>query len=110
MNPSPAIHHHRGSDLLSRVHEDVTFLRKDLENLFTHTARHSVPDRIHGMTAAAEQRIAEGTHAAAQRLHGVGTALRRQPPAVLLGGAALMGLFAAGSWLLLRHNGREHQS
>jgi hypothetical protein len=97
----------RASDLLSRVSQDVSLLRQDVSNLLSHTTRHMLPDGARGLAETARNRLTTGKQYTAEHLR----ALRQQmnqPAAAWVGGAAVVGLLAAGVYLFCKsdcHNG-----
>lgn len=100
MNTSP-FQDPRANDLLSRVSEDVSLLRQDIGNLFSHAARHTLPEGARGITDTARSRLAAGRLYSAEQLN----ALRnqaQQPAAAWIGGAVVVGLIAAGIYLFCK--------
>ena len=91
----------RVSDLLSRVSNDVSLLRQDVANLFSHTARHTLPSGARDLADNAKNRLAASKLYSAEQLR----ALRgqvKQPAAAWLGGAVAVGLIAAGIYLFCK--------
>lgn len=91
----------RASDLLSRVSKDVSLLRQDIANLFSHTTRHTLPEGARELADTARNRLASGRVYTAEQLR----ALRKQvnqPAAAWAGGAVVVGLIAAGIYLFLK--------
>jgi hypothetical protein len=104
----------RASDLISRVSEDVSLLRQDIGNLVSHTAHHTLPTGVRELADNAKHRLADGKLFTAEQLRALRNQVN-QPAAAWLGGAALLGLVAAGGYLLFRGHGnglsditREH--
>jgi hypothetical protein len=93
----------RTNDLLSRVSEDVSLLRQDVGNLFSHTARHALPDSAHKLADNAKNRLAAGRNFTAEQLANLKNQIN-QPAAAWVGGAAAVGLLAAGTYLLFRNH------
>lgn len=90
----------RASDLLSRVSQDVSLLRQDVANLFSHTTRHTLPESARGLADSARNRLAAGRLYSADHIR----ALRNQmnQPAAWVGGAVVVGLLAAGIYLFCK--------
>ncbi len=101
----------RANDLLSRVSEDVSLLRQDVGNLFAHTAHHTLPASASKLADQAKTRLAAGRTFTAEQLSALKTQIK-QPAAAWVGGAAALGLLAAGAYLLLHnhHNGANGQT
>jgi hypothetical protein len=93
----------RANDLLSRVSEDVSLLRQDVGNLFTHTARHTLPASAHKLADQAKTSLAAGRTFTAEQLNSLKSQIK-QPAAAWVGGAAALGLLAAGAYMLLHSN------
>jgi hypothetical protein len=94
MNTSP-FQDPRANDLLSRVSEDVSLLRQDIGNLFSHTARHTLPAGARELADTAKNRLTAGKVYSAAQLR----ALREQvnqPATAWIGGAVIVGIIAAG--------------
>jgi hypothetical protein len=91
----------RANDLLSRVSQDVSMLRQDIGRLFSHTTRHTLPEGVRGLADSARNRLASSKLYSAEHLR----ALRgqvNQPAAAWIGGAVIVGLLAAGTYLFLK--------
>ena len=67
MNKSP-FQDPRANDLLSRVSEDVSLLRQDIGQLFSHTTRHTLPMGARGLADTARNRLAAGRIYTAEQL------------------------------------------
>ncbi|MGD9419643.1 MAG: hypothetical protein Q7R22_011950 [Verrucomicrobiota bacterium JB025] len=90
---------HRATDLLSRVSEDVSLLRQDIKNLITHTSRHTLPESARDLADTAKHRLASGRQYSRAQLQSI----REEPQSTILAGLALVGLLAAGVYLLSRN-------
>lgn len=93
----------RANDLLSRVSNDISLLRQDVGQLITHTSKHTLPGGARGLADTARDRLAVGRNYSAAQLR----ALRSQatdPTTAWIGGAVLVGLIAAGVYLLNRES------
>lgn len=106
----------RTNDLLSRVSSDVSLLRQDIRNLFSHTARHTLPSGAREFTDNARTRLLAGRDCTAGHLRALGSQLNR-PATAWAGSAVLVGLLAAGVYWFLksdccgsRDEGYEDQS
>jgi hypothetical protein len=91
----------RTNDLLSRVSQDVSLLRQDIGRLFSHTTRHTLPEGVRGLADTAKNHLASSKLYSAEHLR----ALRdqaKQPAAAWIGGAVVIGLLAAGTYLFLK--------
>jgi hypothetical protein len=93
----------RTNDLLSRVSEDVSLLRRDVGNLFSHTTRQTIPSEAHKLADSAKNGLAFGKNFTAEQLRSLKEQLN-QPAAAWVGGAVAVGLLAAGAYLLLRNH------
>ncbi|MBC8127582.1 MAG: hypothetical protein H8M99_10630 [Gloeobacteraceae cyanobacterium ES-bin-144] len=85
----------RTNNLLSRVSDDVSLLRQDIGQLFSHTTRHTLPAGVRELADTARTRLAAGKVYSADQLR----ALRNQvsqPATAWVGGAIVVGLLAAG--------------
>ncbi len=91
----------RASDLLSRVSQDVSLLRQDVANLFTHTTRHTLPEGARGLADTARNRLANGKLHTAEHLRALRNQVN-QPAAAWAGGALAIGLIAAGIYLFCK--------
>lgn len=103
----------RTNDLLSRVGDDVSMLRQDVANLFTHTTRRALPNGARRMANNARGRLHTGRLYTAEHLQALKNTVQNgvhQPAAAWIGGAAAVGLLAAaGAYMLFRnghHNGQ----
>jgi hypothetical protein len=94
MNASP-FQDPRANDLLSRVSEDVSLLRQDISNLFSHTARHTLPAGARELADSARNRLAAGKVYSAAHLRALRDQVN-QPATAWIGGAVVVGLIAAG--------------
>jgi hypothetical protein len=94
MNTSP-FQDPRATDLLSRVSEDVSMLRKDIGNLFSHTARHTLPAGARELADTARNRLTSGRNYSAEHLRALRDQVN-QPATAWIGGALAVGLIAAG--------------
>jgi hypothetical protein len=99
----------RTNDLLSRVSEDVTLLRQDVGNLFSHTARHTIPSSAHKLADTAKNGLAFGKSFTAEQLSSLKSQIK-QPAAAWVGGAAALGLLAAGAYVLFHNHQSNGQS
>ena len=88
----------RAGDLLSRVSDDVSMLRQDIGNLFSHTTRHTLPTGVRSLADTAKHRIASGRQYSAEHLRALRDQVNR-PAAAWIGGAVLFGVIAAGVYL-----------
>lgn len=96
-------HDSRSTGLASRVREDISLLRQDIGHLVRHTACQSLPDGARNLAQQARQGIVSSSNLALSRLR----SLRKNPPRQSLrigGGALLVGLLAAGTYLICRSN------
>lgn len=96
----------RAQDLLSRVSEDVSLLRQDIRNLISHTSRHTLPSGARDLADTAKHRLASGRQYSRAQLQ----AIRDEPRSTLVAGIALIGLLAAGIYLLTKtpcHSGAD---
>jgi hypothetical protein len=100
MNTSP-FQDPRANDLLSRVSEDVSLLRQDIGNLFSHTARHTLPEGARGLADTARNRLAAGKLYSAEHLNALRNQVN-QPATAWIGGAVVVGLIAAGIYLFCK--------
>jgi hypothetical protein len=91
----------RTSDLLSRVSKDVSLLRQDVANLFSHTTRHTLPEGARDLADSARNRLTSGKLYTAEQLRALRNQVR-QPAAAWAGGAVVVGLIAAGVYLFLK--------
>lgn len=91
----------RASDLLSRVSQDVSLLRQDVSNLFSHTTRHTLPEGARGIADTAKNRLANGKLYTAEHLRTLRNQMN-QPAAAWAGGALALGLIAAGVYLFIK--------
>ena len=91
----------RANDLFSRVSEDVSLLRQDIGNLFSHTTRHTLPASARGLADTARNRLAAGKLYSAEHLRALRNQVN-QPAAAWLGGAVVVGLLAAGVYLFCK--------
>lgn len=85
----------RATDLLSRVSEDVSLLRQDIGQLFSHTARHTLPAGARGLADTARNRLLAGRTYSAEHLRTLRNQMN-QPATAWIGGAVVVGLIAAG--------------
>lgn len=99
----------RANDLLSRVSEDVSLLRQDVGNLFNHTTRHTLPASASKLADQAKTTLAAGRTFTAEQLSSLKSQIK-QPAAAWVGGAAVVGLLAAGAYLLLQNHHCNGQS
>lgn len=100
MNTSP-FQDPRANDLLSRVSQDVSLLRQDIGRLVTHTARHTFPEGVRGLADTAKHRLNSGKLYSTEQLRVLRSQVN-QPAAAWIGGAAVVGLIAAGVYLFLK--------
>ena len=91
----------RANDLLSRVSQDVSLLRQDVGNLFSHAARHTLPEGARELADTARNRLAAGRLYTAEHLRTLRSQVN-QPATAWVGGAVLVGLLAAGVYLFLK--------
>jgi hypothetical protein len=91
----------RASDLLSRVSEDVSLLRQDIGSLLTHTARHTLPAGVRGLTDSARNRLAASRLYSTEQLRALRNQVN-QPAMAWVGGAVVVGLIAAGLYLFCK--------
>jgi hypothetical protein len=91
----------RANDLLSRVSNDVSLLRQDVANLFSHTARHTLPSGARDLADSARHRLANGKLYSAEQLRALRNQVN-QPAAAWVGGALAIGLIAAGIYLFCK--------
>jgi hypothetical protein len=101
----PSLQDPRSTDLLSRVSEDVTLLRKDIGNLLTHTRRHTIPGSARDIADTARNRLAASRLYSADQLRAMRDQVN-QPRNAWLGGALCFGLIAAGVYILLQRQDR----
>lgn len=92
----------RASDLLSRVSNDVSLLRQDVANLFSHTTRHTLPNSARDLADTAKSRLAAGRLYSADQLRALKSQVNKQPPAAWVGGALAFGLIAAGIYIFCK--------
>ena len=100
MNTSP-FQDPRASDLLSRVSQDVSLLRQDIANLFSHTARHTLPGGARTLAEQARTRLHNGRALTAGQLRALREQMN-QPATAWIGGAVVVGLLAAGIYLFCK--------
>jgi hypothetical protein len=100
MNTSP-FQDPRANDLLSRVSEDVSLLRQDIGNLFSHATRHTLPAGARGLADTARNRLAAGKLYSAEHLNALRNQVN-QPATAWIGGAVVVGLIAAGVYLFCK--------
>lgn len=100
----------RASDLLSRVSNDVSLLRQDVANLFSHTTRHTLPTGARDLADTAKNRLAAGRLYSADQLRALRSQVNEQPAAAWLGGAVAVGLIAAGIYLFCKSDCCGQQS
>lgn len=91
----------RANDLLSRVSEDVSLLRQDIGNLFSHATRHTLPAGARDLADTARSRLASGKLYSAEQLRALRNQVN-QPATAWIGGAAVVGLIAAGIYLFCK--------
>ena len=91
----------RANDLLSRVSEDVSLLRQDIGNLFSHATRHTLPEGARTLADTARNRLSAGRNYSAEQLRALRGQLN-QPAAAWVGGAVVVGLLAAGIYLFCK--------
>jgi hypothetical protein len=91
----------RASDLLSRVSKDVSLLRQDISNLFSHTTRHTLPEGARGLADNARSRLSNSRDYTAEHLRALRNQVN-QPAAAWIGGAVAVGLLAAGVYLFIK--------
>lgn len=91
----------RANDLLSRVSEDVSLLRQDIGNLFSHATRHTLPEGARTLADTARNRLSAGRNYSAEQLRVLRGQLN-QPAAAWVGGAVVVGLLAAGIYLFCK--------
>lgn len=91
----------RANDLLSRVSEDISLLRQDIGNLFSHARRHTIPESARSLADSARTRLAAGRTYSAEHLRALRSQMN-QPPAAWVGGAIVVGLLAAGVYLFCK--------
>lgn len=94
MSATP-FHDPRANDLLSRVSEDISLLRQDVHQLFSHTARHTLPSGARNLADSARSRLAAGRTYSAEHLRALRDQVN-QPATAWVGGAVVVGLIAAG--------------
>lgn len=100
----------RTNDLLSRVGEDVSLLRQDVANLFTHTTRRALPNGARQLADNAKNRLSAGKLYTSEHLQALKNHVH-QPAAAWVGGAAAVGLLAvAGAYMLFRSNHHNGQA
>lgn len=100
MNTSP-FQDPRASDLLSRVSQDVSLLRQDVANLFSHTARHTLPGGARTLAEQARTHLGNGRLHTAEQLRALRNQIN-QPATAWIGGAVAVGLLAAGIYLFCK--------
>jgi hypothetical protein len=91
----------RANDLLSRVSQDVSLLRQDIGNLFSHAAQHTLPEGARELADTARNRLAAGRNFSAAQLRALRSQVN-QPAAAWVGGAVVVGLLAAGIYLFCK--------
>ena len=91
----------RAHDLLSRVSEDISLLRQDIGNLFSHATKHTIPESARGLADSARSRLLAGRSYSAEQLRAL-RAQVNQPAAAWVGGAVVVGLLAAGVYLFCK--------
>lgn len=91
----------RATDLLSRVSEDVSLLRRDIGNLLSHTTRHTLPTGMRDLADSARNRLAAGRLYSAEQLRVLRDQVN-QPATAWVGGAVVVGLIAAGIYLFCK--------
>lgn len=91
----------RAHDLLSRVSEDISLLRQDVGNLFSHATKHTIPEGARGLADSARTRLLAGRTYSAEQLRAL-RAQVNQPAAAWVGGAVVVGLLAAGIYLFCK--------
>lgn len=91
----------RASDLLSRVSEDISLLRQDIGNLFSHATKHTIPAGARELADSARSRLLAGRAYSAEQLRAL-RAQVNQPAAAWVGGAVVVGLLAAGIYLFCK--------
>ena len=91
----------RATDLLSRVSQDVSLLRQDIGNLFSHTTKHTLPGGARELADSARNRLAAGRQYSAEHLRALRNQVN-QPAAAWVGGAIVIGLLAAGVYLFCK--------
>jgi len=91
----------RANELLSRVSEDVSLLRQDIGQLFSHTAQHTLPESVRGLADSARSRLAAGKLYSAEQLRALRSQVK-QPAVAWVGGAVVVGLIAAGIYLFCK--------
>lgn len=91
----------RANDLLSRVSQDVSLLRQDIGNLFSHATRHTLPEGARGLADTARSRLAASKLYSAEHLRALRSQVN-QPAAAWVGGAVVVGLLAAGIYLFCK--------
>lgn len=94
----------RATDLLSRVSEDISLLRQDVRQLFSHTARHTLPAGARGLADTARNRLAAGRTYSADQLRALREQIN-QPATAWIGGAVAVGLIAAGIYWFCKSDG-----
>jgi hypothetical protein len=98
----------RANDLLSRVSEDISLLRQDIGNLFTHARRHTLPEAARGISDTARQRLLTGREFTTEQLRALRSQIQ-QPATAWVGGAVLVGLLAAGVYWFLKSDCCRHE-
>ena len=93
----------RANDLLSRVSDDVAMLRQDIGQLFSHTTRHTLPMGARELADNAKSRLAAGRNYSAEQLRALRNRVGEPSTTAWVGGAVLVGLVAAGVFLLTRN-------
>lgn len=91
----------RANDLLSRVSHDVSLLRQDIGQLFSHATKHTLPEGVRGLADTARSRLASGRTYSAEHLRALRSQVN-QPAAAWVGGAVVVGLLAAGIYLFCK--------
>lgn len=76
-------------------------LRQDIANLFTHTAKHTLPSGARELADTARNRLAAGRLYSAEHLRALRNQVN-QPAAAWVGGAVVIGLLAAGVYLFCK--------
>lgn len=99
---------HRTNDLLSRVSSDVSMLRQDMKNLFSHTTRHTIPSSARDLAECARSQLLAGKDYTVEHLRALGSRLDR-PSTAWVGGAVLVGLLAAGAYWFLKSDCCSHR-
>lgn len=87
------------NDLLSRVSHDVSLLRQDVGNLFHYTTRHQLPSGVRTLAESAKETLAHTKDYSADQLRYLRSQVSEKPGR-FIGGAILVGLLAAGAYVL----------